>query len=95
MEQSELETNVCVFAHENNVSPENVRVIKKSELVVGQTYNGVCRNADHAVWKGECFEYYRYKFGSWFKEEINHFEDDDGYDVFVPMEVVSAKDACI
>ena len=30
-------------------------------------------------------EYDRYKFGFTFKEKINHFEDDNGYDLFVPL----------
>lgn len=89
MEQNEIDTNIRIFAGIHNVPKENVRVIPKSELIVGQTYLGVCRNAENAIWKGERFEYYRNKFGSWYKEEINHFEDDDGYDVFVPMEVLS------
>jgi hypothetical protein len=34
---------------------------------------------------GEVFEYQRYKFGCTFPETINHFEDDNGYDLFVPI----------
>ena len=33
------------------------------------------------------FVYERYKFGDTFDEEINHFEDDDGYDLFVPIKL--------
>ena len=87
MEQPEIDMNVRMFAHENNVCEEDIRVIPKSELVAGMEYRGVCRNADTAVWDGNKFVYSRYKFGSWYKEDINHFEDDDGYDVFVPMEI--------
>ena len=58
--------------------------IPKSQLTVGKTYKGYCRNADKAVWLGDKFEYNRYKFGITFKERINHFEDDNGYDLFVP-----------
>ena len=59
--------------------------IPKKDLVVGKTYIGSCRNAGEAVWLGEQFEYDRYKFGFTFKEKINHFEDDNGYDLFVPL----------
>lgn len=59
--------------------------IPKKDLVIGKTYVGSCRNAGEAVWLGECFEYDRYKFGCTFKEKINHFEDDNGFDLFVPL----------
>ena len=59
--------------------------IPKKDLVIGKIYKGSCRNADEAVWLGEKFEYNRSKFGYTFKEKINHFEDDNGYDLFVPL----------
>jgi hypothetical protein len=59
--------------------------IPKSQLEVGATYIGSCRNASEAVWLGDKFEYQRYKFGYTFPETINHFEDDNGYDLFVPI----------
>jgi len=91
MEQKEIDKNRRIFAGQYGVPVECVRVIPKSELVEGNTYKGKCRNAEEAVWMGDKFEYDRYKFGSVFKETINHFEDDDGYDVFVPMEVIWLK----
>ena len=62
--------------------------IPKSQLIIGKTYKGYCRNADKAVWLGDIFEYDRDKFGIIFKERINHFEDDNGYDLFVPYEEI-------
>lgn len=59
--------------------------IPKEKLIVGKRYYGNCRNANVAVWLGEVFEYQRYKFGYTFPEKINHFEDDNGYDLFVPI----------
>ena len=59
--------------------------IPKNELIKGYTYTGTCRNADKAVWNGEKFVYKRTKFNMTFDESINHFEDDDGYDLFVPL----------
>ena len=61
--------------------------IPKKDLVIGTTYTGVCRNSDEATWLGDKFEYIRYKFGTRYKETINHFEDDDGYDLFVPLSI--------
>lgn len=61
--------------------------IPKKDLVVGTTYTGVCRNSDEATWLGDKFEYTRYKFGAYYKDTINHFEDDDGYDLFVPLSI--------
>ena len=55
------------------------------ELRVGETYIGTCRNASEAMWNGEKFVYQRYKWGTAYEEEINHFQNDDGYDVFVPV----------
>lgn len=64
--------------------------IPKKDLVVGHTYEGDCRNAQTAVWKENGrFEYQRTKFGCTYPEEINHFEDDNGYDVFVPIKDVT------
>ena len=57
------------------------------ELEVGKTYIGTCRNSSEAVWLGDKFEYQRYKWGETYTEEINHFMNDDGYDVFVPIKI--------
>lgn len=62
------------------------RPIPKSELEVGKTYRGNCRNTSKATWLGSEFVYKRYKFGDVFDETINHYEDDDCYDLFVPIE---------
>lgn len=61
--------------------------IPKSELKVGATYIGSCRNSEEATWDGERFNYVRYKFGSYFKDSAKHFEDDHIYDVFVPLRI--------
>ena len=69
---------------------EHVIPIPKSELVVGQTYPGHCRNASRATWDGKKFHYKRLKFGDELEQTINHFEDDDdpGRDVFVPVKEI-------
>lgn len=88
MEQRELDMMVREFAHENNIPIEKCRPIPKCELVNGISYKGVCRNTDEAIWDVDAFIYTRYKFGTTYLETINHYEDDDGYDVFVPIEII-------
>lgn len=62
-------------------------VIRKEDLVDGAYYQGICRNASVAKWdaKDNCFWYMRTKWGSSFKEDINHIADDNGYDLFIPF----------
>ena len=71
---------------DNVIIPNLIRcgAIPKKDLIVGKTYIGNCRNTYEATWDGKVFKYKRYKFGTYFDDEINHFEDDDGYDLFVP-----------
>ena len=71
------------------VIPNLIRcgAIPKKELIVGRTYIGECRNASEAVWNGEVFIYQRHKFHLVYLDEINHFEDDDGSDLFVPIKI--------
>lgn len=61
-------------------------MIPKAQLEDGVAYTGTCRNASTATWHAEknCFTYQRSKFGSTFDEDIEHPEDDKGYDIFVP-----------
>lgn len=75
---------------ENFYVPHLIRcgAIPKDQLEVGAAYYGDCRNASEAVWDGEKFTYQRYKFGFTFPEKINHFQDDDGYDLFVPIKKI-------
>lgn len=75
--------------YDNYVVPNLIRcgAIPKDKLNVGYTYIGACRNAEEATWNGKQFEYKRYKFGEWQDAKINHFQDDDGYDVFVPIKL--------
>ena len=75
--------------YEEIIIPNIIRCggIPKDELITGKTYIGDCRNATEAVWNGEKFTYMRTKFGSTYPETINHFQDDDGYDVFVPIKL--------
>lgn len=60
--------------------------LPKSELKDGTYYEGSCRNSGIAAWDAEhqLFWYRRYKFGSFFTEDIRHPEDDNGFDLFYP-----------
>ena len=79
--------------YEEIIVPNIIRCggIPKDKLIVGKTYIGDCRNATEAVWDGEKFTYMRTKFGSTYSETINHFQDDDGYDLFVPLKIKNEK----
>ena len=59
--------------------------IPKDDLIPGCKYKGTCRNAEIALWTGEKFTYKRTKFNYTYDEHINHFQDDDGSDLFVPL----------
>ena len=87
MEINELNALIREYASEHKLNPDIFTPIPKSELEIGEKYTGICRNSWIATWNGEKFEYERYKFGDRFTEEINHYEDDDGYDVFVPIKM--------
>lgn len=65
-------------------------LIKKSDLIDGKVYFGNCRNATIAKWDAgkQRFIYKRVKFNSSFDEEIPHPEDDEGFDIFVPVDFV-------
>ena len=79
--------------YEEIIVPNIIRCggIPKDKLIVGKTYIGDCRNAREAVWDGGKFTYMRTKFGSTYPETINHFQDDDGYDLFVPLKIKDEK----
>lgn len=61
--------------------------IPKKDLVIGQVYIGEHRRATVARWTGEEFVYNRTKFNWVYEDVCNHFEDDDGYALFVPIRV--------
>lgn len=66
---------------------ENLGMVAKRDLVDGVYYYGSCRNARVVKWDKDSnmFWYMRHKFGHVFKESICHPEDDDGFDLFMPV----------
>lgn len=79
--------------YKNYIIPAYVRcgALPKSELIDGKKYYGSCRNASEAIWHQDknCFTYTRYKFGFVYEEDINHFEDDDRSDLFIPLKLIN------
>ena len=67
--------------------------IPKKDLIDGQVYIGKHRNANIQRWNAgkNKFDHMRYKFG-WMKDECNHFEDDDGFALFVPIKLGTEDD---
>ena len=59
--------------------------IGKNDLIEGRIYIGEHRRANVAKWNGKEFIYNREKFGNVFEDKCNHFEDDDGFALFVPI----------
>ena len=84
------------FHFSKPVKPEELELaysqgmIRKSDLKNCVSYKGHCRNASVAVWRSDkgVFTYIRSKFGSTFPEDINHPEDDNGFDLFTPYEEI-------
>jgi hypothetical protein len=76
--------------YENIIVKNLIRcgAIPKDELITGAKYAGTCRNASEAIWNGKCFEIKRYKWGMWEDDTLNHFQDDDGFDLFVPIKKI-------
>lgn len=65
-------------------------MLPKSELEDHAYYIGSCRNAMVARWNNELdkFTYMRNKFDNIFPENINHPQDDNGFDLFTPLKKV-------
>jgi hypothetical protein len=61
--------------------------IPKSHLVENQWYIGKHRCTTVAKWNGTKFSYIKEEFSFRFFDECNHFEDDDGYSLFVPLRI--------
>lgn len=66
-------------------------LIPKHELVDGQWYLGACRNSEYARWnaKTQKFDYRRQKFSQIFWDEIEHPEDDTGFDLFFATQITT------
>ena len=72
---------------ENKMYVENY--IKIEDLVLGAKYKGIGRNFDEAVWKGDGFYGQRFKFGKTFEDRELHYDADDHYGTFQPLEMLT------
>ena len=72
----------------------NAGAVPKVDLIDGQHYYGEHRIATIAKWdnKEKQFKYTRYKFGNTFIDTCNHFEDDDGFALFVPIRLATDEE---
>lgn len=68
--------------------------IPKEKLIDGQVYIGEHRRCTVAKWDANenVFKYNRHKFGHVFTDNCNHFEDDDGFALFVPIRLGTEED---
>lgn len=68
--------------------------IPKKDLVHGQYYAGDHRRATIAKWDAQQnkFIYNRTKFNMTFEDDCNHFEDDDGFALFVPIRIATQEE---
>ena len=68
--------------------------IPKKDLIDGQVYIGEHRRCNVAKWDKEKnhFTYNRHKFSFTFEDRCNHFEDDNGYALFVPIKLGKEED---
>jgi len=77
----------------------DIGVIKKEDLESGSYYWGICRNSEIAMWDKDCnsFWYMRTKCPDFkpFIDSINHLEDDDGYDLFIPLSKIELEEDCV
>jgi hypothetical protein len=67
--------------------------IPKSLLKDGEYYIGDHRQATVAKWcaANNEFEYWRTKFSARYIDTCNHFEDDNGYSLFVPIAIATQE----
>jgi hypothetical protein len=66
-------------------------LLRKAQLVEFAFYMGHCRNAEVAQWDGSKFWYIRRKTGDTYAESICHPEDDNGFDLFLPLSRLVAE----
>ena len=74
---------------ENFYIPKLIKLgaIPKKDLVINQYYVGNHRRAVVAKWLGDKFVYRREKYNQIFDDFCNHFEDDNGLALFVPLKI--------
>jgi len=71
----------------------NAGAIPKDRLIDGVWYYGEYRNSKFGKWDATKQEFglWRYKFG-WRWDTCNHFQDDNGFALFVPLRVANEEE---
>lgn len=63
--------------------------IPKSDLISGEWYIGQSRSTNIAQWFPQGgFHFIRYKMDGMYVDNIPHFEEDRGTDVFIPFKLI-------
>ncbi len=64
------------------------------QLEDGECYEGDCRNANITRWDAQKqrFIYWRHKWGDVFEDSVNHFQMDDGNDLFTPIKKITREE---
>ena len=67
--------------------------IPKAKLEDGVWYYGEYRNSNFGKWDAvnQKFGLWRHKFG-WMWDTCNHFQDDNGYALFVPLRAANEEE---
>lgn len=63
-------------------------MIKIENLIIGKTYEGEGRNFQKGIWNGTSFIGMRYKYGSYFEDEEDHWDSDDVHGTFKPFKQI-------
>lgn len=67
--------------------------IAKENLIPGAWYIGQSRSANVAQWFPNPGRFYfiRYKMDGKYVDDIHHFQDDNGYDLFIPFKLIEIQ----
>ena len=66
--------------------------IKKEDLIIGHPYLVKARNFTYAIWTGEDFVGVRYKFGSYFIDTEQHWDDGPPHGTVKPLKDLSMSE---
>lgn len=66
----------------------NAGAIPRKDLIIGEWYTGQSRSTGIAQWVGNKFQFIRNKLGGSYIDTINHFEDDNDHDLFIPFKLI-------
>lgn len=67
-------------------------IVPLKELITGGVYRGLSIGTQKAYWDGERFLYFPYKCLDPYIETIEHPDNDNIFDVFLPFELVDDID---